>query len=129
MNDQANKDAARAYFEDLLNAGERATADSIFAADVRFHYPLGELEGTAEVKGYIAAVKSAFPDIRFAVEDLFAEGDRVAARWTLTGTQTGEFRGNPPTGKRVHVPGNTIFHLREGRIREMWIAFNPSLLV
>jgi predicted ester cyclase len=81
------------------------------------------------VKAYIAAVRTAFPDIRFTLADLVAEGDRVAARWTLAGSQTGAFRGKPPTGDRVSVPGITVFHVMNGKIHEMWIAFDPALLI
>ena len=90
---------------------------------------MGAMNGLEMVKQYVRAGRTAFPDIRCEVHDLFGEGERVGCRWTLTGTQTGEFRGNPPTGKSVEVPGNTIFHVQDGKIRELWIAFNPSLLI
>jgi predicted ester cyclase len=84
-----------------------AVADVIFAPDVRFHYPAGDLNDVDAVKSYIAAVRTAFPDLRFTIEDPFGEGERVAVRWSLVGTQTGEFRSKPPTGKQVKHPGNT----------------------
>jgi len=124
----AGKAAARSYFEQLLNCGSMAVADAIFTPAVRFQYPLGDLNGVQAVRNYIAAVREAFPDIVFTVADLFGEGDRVAARWSLTGTQTGSFRGNPATGKRVAVAGNTVFRLESGRIAEMWVAFDPAKL-
>lgn len=129
MSARKNKDSVRAYFEKLVNAGDLAVADAIFSPDVRFHYPLGELEGIGPLKQYLAAVRKAFPDIQFVIEDLFGEADLVACRWILNGTQTGEFRGNPPSGRRVQVPGNTIFRISNAAIREMWVAFNPALLV
>ena len=129
MSNRNNKAIARSYFEDILNAGDLDVVDGIFSVDVVFHYPLGELNGLDAVRQYIGAVRTAFPDIRFTIEDLFAEEDRVACRWTLRGTQTGEFRGNPPSGKQVEVPGNTIFRFSEGKIEEIWIAFNPNLLI
>jgi steroid delta-isomerase-like uncharacterized protein len=129
MSAEENKAAARAYFERLLNAGELAATDAIFLPQARFHYPLGEFQGVDQIRQYLAAVRTAFPDIQFVVEKLFEEADFVACRWTLNGTQTGEFRGNPPTGKRVEVPGNTIFQMSEGKIQEIWIAFNPALLL
>lgn len=124
----AGKAAARSYFEEVLNRGSMAVADAIFTPAVRFQYPLGDLNGVQAVKSYIAAVREAFPDVMFTVEDLFGEGDRVAARWSLAGTQTGSFRGNPATGKRVAVSGNTVFRLQSGRIDEMWVAFDPATL-
>jgi steroid delta-isomerase-like uncharacterized protein len=126
---KAIKDATRAYFEQVLNRGDMTTADAIFAPDIQFHYPLGDLDGADAVKGYVAAVRTAFPDILFTVDDLIAEGDQVAARWSLAGSQTGEFRGQPPTGVRVNVPGNTIFHFAGGKIKEVWVAFDPAQFV
>jgi steroid delta-isomerase-like uncharacterized protein len=129
MTIDANKAAARSYFEELLNNGNMPTAGAIFASEVQFHYPLGELSGSDAVKGYVVAVRTAFPDIHFTVADLVAEGDRVAARWTLDGSQTGPFRGNAPTGQRVSVPGITLFHLVSGKIREMWVVFDPARFI
>jgi steroid delta-isomerase-like uncharacterized protein len=125
----ANKAAARSYFEEVLNRGNMSAADMIFASEIQFHYPLGDLSGADAVKAYIAAVRTAFPDIRFTLADLVAEGDRVAARWTLAGSQTGAFRGKAPTGERVSMPGITVFHVMNGKIHEMWIAFDPARLI
>ena len=82
----ANKATARSYFEQVVNQGDMAVADAIFASEIQFHYPLGNLSGAGAVKDYLAAVRMAFPDIHFSVADLVAEGDRVAARWTLAGS-------------------------------------------
>ena len=125
----ANKAAARSYFEQVLNRGDMSVADAIFAPDIQFHYPLGDLSGSDAVKGYVAAVRTAFPDIHFTVADLIGEGSSVAARWLLAGSQTGEFRGNAPTGKKVSLPGNTVFSFVGGRIQEMWITFDPAHLI
>ncbi len=124
----ANKATARLYFERFINQGDIGSADTIFTTEVVFHYPLGELQGVDALKNYIEAVRAAFPDIHFKVEDLLGEDELVAARWLLTGAQTGELRGKPGTGKKVSVPGNTIFRLVDNRIAEMWVAFDPALL-
>ena len=129
MSIEANKAAVRSYFEQLLNHGDIGAADAIFAPEVQFHYPLGDLSGIDAIKNYIAAVRGAFPDVQFTVVELFGERERIAARWSLTGTQTGKFRGKPPTGRRVSMPGNTIFSVVDGRISEMWVAFDPALLL
>jgi len=125
----ASKATARSYFEEVVNRGNMSAADTIFASEVQFHYPLGVLSGADAVKEYLAAVRTAFPDIHFTVADLVAEGNHVAARWTLAGSQTGEFRGKAPTGQRVSVPGITLFHVVNGKIQEMWIAFDPARLI
>lgn len=125
----ANKAAARSYFEQVFNRGDISAADAIFAPEIQFHYPLGELSGADAVKDYLAGVRAAFPDIHFTIADLVGEGDRVAARWSLAGSQTGEFRDKAPTGQRVHVPGITVFHVVDGEIREMWVAFDPAQFI
>jgi steroid delta-isomerase-like uncharacterized protein len=124
-----NKAAARSYYEQVLNHGNMSAADATFAPDIQFHYPLGTLSGADTVKDYLAAFRTAYPDVHFTVADLVAEGNSVAARWTLTGTQTGELRGRAPTGQRVSVPGITVFHVVNGKIHEMWIAFDPARLI
>ena len=106
-----------------------AAADAILAPDIQFHYPLGDLRGANAVKQYVEAVRTALPDIQFAVADRIAEGDRVAVRWSLAGTRTGEFQGNAPTGKNVRLPGITVLSIADGRIQEMWIACDPALLI
>ena len=125
----ASKATARSYFEEVVNRGNMSAADTIFASEVQFHYPLGVLSGAHAVKDYLAAVRAAFPDIHFTVADLVAEGDRVAARWMLAGSQTGAFRGKAPTGQKVSVPGITLFYVVNGKIHEMWIAFDPARLI
>jgi predicted ester cyclase len=79
-----------------------------------------------EILCNIAAFRTAFPDAHFTVEDLFGDAERVAARWRLAATQTGPFRGKPPTGKKVALSGNTIFRVDNGKSREMWVAFDPA---
>jgi steroid delta-isomerase-like uncharacterized protein len=125
----ANKVTARSYFEEVLNNGNMTAADAIFASQIQFHYPLGVLSGAEAVKHYIGAFRAAFPDVHFTVADLVAEGDRVAAWWTLAGSQTGAFRGRAPTGEKVSVPGITFFHIVDAGIHEMWIAFDPARLI
>ena len=124
----ANKAAARSYFEQVLNRGDVSVADAIFAPDIRFHYPLGDLSGVDMVKGYVSSFLTAFPDAHFTVADLIGEDDRVAARWSLVGSQTGEFGGNAPTGKNVNFPGSTVFGFVDGKINEVWITFDPAQL-
>ena len=73
--------------------------------------------------GFLRAVSmyhDAFPDIGYSVDDLFADGDRVAVRVTLRGTHKGEFLGIPPTGKQLNVSGIGIYRIADGKIAEVW---------
>jgi steroid delta-isomerase-like uncharacterized protein len=62
----------------------------------------------------------AFPDGQHTVDDLIAEGDKVAARLTARGTHKGEFQGIPPTGKPVSFTGMRVFRFVSGKIAEEW---------
>ena len=64
--------------------------------------------------------REGFPDLSITVEDLMAEGDRVAARVTMRGTHLGEFQGLAPTGKRVEVGAIDMFRISGGKIVEHW---------
>ncbi len=76
---------------------------------------------------FIALQKSfleSFPDQWVTLEDLVAEGDRVAVRATYTGTQSGPMGEFPATGKRVSAPFLGIFRIESGRIAELWVEWD-----
>lgn len=62
----------------------------------------------------------AFPDVQVTIEDLIAEGDKVVARLHGTGTNSGPFAGQPPTGKRITLTSVRIYRLAEGKVVESW---------
>ena len=64
--------------------------------------------------------RTAWSDLHFTVEDLVAEGDKVALHWSCSGTHTGEWMGIPPTGKRVTWSGIGIHRVVGGKIVESW---------
>ena len=65
---------------------------------------------------------SAMPDLRVVIEDMIAEGDKVATRYSLEGTHEGELFGAPPTGTRLSIKSITVERVSEGKIREHWRA-------
>lgn len=72
---------------------------------------------------------SAFPDLRMTIEDMVAEGDKVASLLTLTGTHTGEFLSIPPTGKSVSISLQGMVRIQEGKVTEHWgVADGLALL-
>ena len=68
------------------------------------------------MEGPLGALAAAFPDIRFTISDLVADGDRVAVRWTWTGTHRAAFRTYAPTGKVVTNAGLAIYTVRGAQI-------------
>jgi len=120
----ANK-ATFSRFHDAVNTGDAEviskTIDEVVEPDVLFHAPVPTgATGAQALKQVWAVLLRAFPDLHVAVEDVIAEGDKVVARNTVTGTQQGEYRGLPPTGKSVAY--NEIFVVRfaGSRIAEIW---------
>ena len=68
--------------------------------------------------------RAAFPDLQLSVDDLFAEGDRVVARWTSRGTHQGEMMGISPSGKHVQISEIDIFRVSAGKLAEHWGVFD-----
>ena len=66
------------------------------------------------------------PDMRVAVNQILGEGDSVVVYWRASGTNSGEGMGFPATGKRIVVPGMTIFRFKQGKISEEWSVFDMS---
>jgi steroid delta-isomerase-like uncharacterized protein len=121
MSTEQNKAIVRRFFEEVGNQGNLDLAGEIFAADVVDHTaPPGQAPGLEGVKHNLAIFRTAFPDVRLTIEELFAEGDRVVARYTARATQTGEFFGIPPTGKQVTVTGISLSRIANGKIVEQW---------
>ena len=64
--------------------------------------------------------RSAFPGFHMEIEDMLAEGDKVAGRIRFRATNTGSFQGMPPTGKAVDVTGTGIFRVVDGKVTDNW---------
>ena len=107
-----NKAIARRYFAEILSKGSAAAIDAIVAADVVFRNPPIVIKGIGDFRKLVAALRSAFPDLNFTLEDELAEGNKVATRWVMRGTQG---------ARKVDVSGMDIFLIENGKIREIWV--------
>lgn len=118
-----NKELSRRFTE-LFSTGDEALADAVLSPDVVFHgtASVGDLEGLDSMKMFVAAYRSAFPDVHSTVEDQVAEGDKVVTRWRSSGTHTGNLGGMAPTGREFAVGGITIERVEDGKIAEVWVA-------
>ena len=118
MSAEENKALVRRFVEEFWNEENTAAADQLFAPDAEIHMPTGEVVNVNGLKGFASAFRGSFPDWHSTFEELVAEGDRVAERWTGRGTHRGELQGIAPTGKRVEVPGSVFYRIVGGKIVE-----------
>ena len=119
MSTEENKAVVRRFFEELLSTDNLALADELLSPGFRFFFadspdPLD----LKSYKGFLATRRAAFPDRRFVVEDMIAEGDKVSARFTVRGTHNGELWGISPSGTGVTMTGIDMIRLSEGKMVE-----------
>lgn len=107
-----NKAIARRYFNEILNKGNAVTIDAILAPDVVFRNPPAVVKGIADFRKLVAGLRDAFPDLHFNLEDELAEGNKVATRWVMHGTQG---------ARKMDVSGMDIFRIENGKILEIWV--------
>ncbi len=117
MSPEANKQLVRRFIADVWNTGDADAADDMVHPD--YDVP-GHGSGPEAVKRNVAAMRAAFPDLEWTVENLVAEGDWVAVRLTLHATHRGEFAGVAPTGRRVTMQEMVFWQVVEGRLRTVW---------
>lgn len=97
-----------------------AIADELLADNVVLHNFGVVVEGREAWRQSMTPFFTGFPDLNIPIEFTVAEGDKIAVRWTATGTHTGDFRGIAPTGKRINIAGVAIARVAGGKIVEMW---------
>ncbi|HEY6450788.1 MAG TPA: ester cyclase [Candidatus Cybelea sp.] len=121
-----NKAVVRRLLDELWSKGNLSVADECYAAAYTHHDPstpdFGP--GAEGEKKRATLYRTAFPDLRFKIEDLIAEGETVAVRWSSSGTNKGNLGGIAPTGKRVTITGVSVVRFADGKIVEGWINWD-----
>jgi steroid delta-isomerase-like uncharacterized protein len=119
---EANKQLARRWFDEVWNQHKESTIDAMLTSDCRAHGLGGDsaLVGPQGFKTFHRSFCAAFPDLRVTIDDIIAEDDKVAARWTATMTHLGDGLGFPASGKKVSMDGSTIVAIKDGKIDEGW---------
>jgi steroid delta-isomerase-like uncharacterized protein len=107
-------------FTEFINTASEKLATELIGPDAIFHVP-GRPEPMRGPAGYLTIIemmRGGFPDIQWTLEEMVAEGDKVAARFTMRGTHRGPFFGVPPSGKTIVVQAMNIYRLAGGQIVE-----------
>ena len=120
MGTEENKALVQRFYEEIFNQRNLAAADELLSPEfVRYHAAIPRpVRGPEAFKKIAAMGLAALPDGQMTVEQLVAEGDHVAAWFTVTGTHGGVFMGIAPSGQRLSVPGSALFRIADGRIVE-----------
>ena len=130
MSIEDNKESIRTLRAEAFNKGNLAVINELIPAGFVFHGANGqEYKGPEGVKVIVTALRTAFSDFHVTIEDMIAEGDKVAHQFTFTGTHDGELGGITPTGKRVKMKAAVFSLFRGGKEVEVWeyAVSNPSL--
>ena len=121
MTARRNKALVRRWLEEVWGKGNLAVVDEMAGADFVWHWaPPGVGNDREGYKRFLKLDFEAFADVSCATEDIVADGDRVASRWTWRGTHKGGFMGVAPTGKQVVLTGICINRFVGGKIVEEW---------
>lgn len=115
----------KAIFQQLIQLqehGDLNTVAQVIAPNwVNHDGSAPPLQGPEGFKRLTMGFRSAFSDVHLEIEDMLAEGDKVAARWRFRATNTGSFQGMAPTGKAVDVTATGIFRIVDGKVTDNWV--------
>ena len=123
MSLEENKTIVRRLYEEVINNRNIAIVDELISPNYIDHDKNPQLAARdpESFKRIVNMLLTAFPDMRVTIEDQIAEGDKVASRFTMRGTQKGKFMGIAPTGRQVTVRGIDIRRIAGDKLVEIWM--------
>jgi len=125
MSTEENKALVRREYELGVNTKNFTVRDEVLASNFVAHFPGHEpLQGIDAFRQFTSAFFTAFPDLETTIEDLIAEGDKVAVRQTWRGTHTSDFLHIPPTGKQVTFTSIEVYRVAGGKLAEEWVELD-----
>ncbi|MDQ3864655.1 MAG: SpoIIE family protein phosphatase [Actinomycetota bacterium] len=127
MSAQENEGLVRWFFEEAWVKGNLTAVDEYIATNYVEHtLPPGSQQGRDALKQFVAMYHEAFPDVKVTMHDIFGREDRVAYRWSASGTHLGAWMGVPPTGLHLTTTGITIHRIVGGKCVEGWVSVDIS---
>ncbi len=124
MSTEENKAVARRFFDEFLNTADPHVLDELVAACFVHHDNTETRDRRTYEQAIATAYSGALAESQFTVEDVIADGEHVAVRWTWRGVQGREREGIAATGKRVVQPGIAFLRFAGGKIVEVWTCYD-----
>jgi len=125
---QANKALVQRWFDEVWNKGRADAIEEMFDENGIAHGlsddPSNPIKGPRDFRPFHTLFRDAFPNMMIVVEDMVAEGDKVAARCSVRAKHEGEFLGRSATDSPVEFTGMTIVRIDNGKIVEAWNNFD-----
>lgn len=125
---EENKELVRRWFEEVWNKGRADAIEEMFDANGIAHGlsddPENPIKGPQNFRPFYTVFRDAFPNMMIVIEDMVAEGDKVAARCSVRAKHEGEFLGKTATESPVDFTGITIVRIDKGKIVEAWNNFD-----
>lgn len=118
------KDIAYRFYNEVLNKGDLNLMPEIMAENFIDYNSDSEQQGIEGFKQFLQMVSTAFPDLHIDIKDVLAEGNKVIARLSISGTQTGDLGTFPPSNKKASWTGIDILEINNSKITGRWSERN-----
>jgi steroid delta-isomerase-like uncharacterized protein len=115
---EKHEQIARRMIDDVWNRGQLDMIPQLVANDYVSHDPVNPGRGIQAATEVVTKYRTAFPDCRIDIDEMFSAGERVVMRFHYSGTHRGQLEGIPPTGRPVTGTGQTIYRFSGDRIQE-----------
>lgn len=115
-----NKALVRRFIGEIFERGNEAAVDELAAEEFESHALPSSGDGREDMRRAIERVHGGLADVEFTIEDMVAEGNRVAVRLRSSATHTGTFMGMPATGKHYSIEEIHLFRIDDGKVAEHW---------
>jgi steroid delta-isomerase-like uncharacterized protein len=121
---EKNEVVVRRLMDDVWSKGNLKVIDELLTNDYVGHDPMNPNPGLDGAREMVKKYRSAFPDCRLDIDDIFSAGDRVVVRFHYSGTHKGNLEGIPPTGRHATGPGIAIHRFVGDRIKESYVNWD-----
>jgi steroid delta-isomerase-like uncharacterized protein len=125
---EQNKTVVRRIVDEHWNKRNAAVAAELFADNCSLQTPDGPLNGHEGARKLLSAFETGFPDFHLTIDELIAEGDKVAFRYTFTGTHKGKFGETAASGARVTATGMGMYRIVAGKVAEGRLEWDRARL-